>query len=88
MREARLEEGRPPEEERTKAKKSSDAPARKKAAKAAKRAQGQRRASERSNKKAEAVAMMKRQGRDTRRDHGRHGLAEAHGARLRQHFGE
>src|ERR1051325_631530 len=46
-------------------------------------------ATERSNKKAEAIAMMKRaKRRHTRGYRGSHRLAEAHGSRLRKHPGQ
>ena len=69
------------------------APAKEKAkkapAKAPRRARAQKGADERSNKKAEVIAMMKRaKGATLAEIVGSDGLAEAHGARVRQHPGQ
>jgi hypothetical protein len=59
-------------------------------AKASRRARAQKGATEeRSNEKAEVIAMMKAgEGRDPRPDRGSHGLAKSHGAGIRQHLGK
>src|SRR5580704_1811031 len=43
---------------------------------------------DRANKKAEVLAMMKREGCDPGRDHGRHQVAGTHGPGLRQYPGQ
>jgi len=62
--------------------------AKKTPAKAPRRARAQKGAEERGNKKAEVIGHDEAlQRREPSRDRSRHGLAEAHGARLRQHRG-
>jgi hypothetical protein len=67
------------------ASKKKGAPKAKKSAKAAKlaKAPAKKSASERSNKKAEVIAMMKRAKGVTLGNRGSHGLAEAHRQRVR-----